>query len=353
MRFGYYLGKLLISTALIGLSARAENPTACGISLESSDRAVVRWSAIPGTFYVLDSATSVTGAWQQVSLLRAAGESLSFGLTAETGTRFFRVHTGSSVPANPDPERLVWISPGVFTMGSPTNEVDRWEHEGPQTVVNLTKGFWMRKLEVSQREYEAITGNNPAAFLGDIDRPVERTSWTDATAFCATFTELERAGGRLPTGYVYRLPTEAEWEYCCRAGTTNRFFFGDDPDYTGLAPYAWNRLNSYYLQEPPGVSMPLGGVIFYTTHAVGTKSPNPWGLYDIQGNVWEWVQDYYSWRFPGGEVTDPQGPPSGSERVARGGAWNSFPKWCRSAMRLEWADEQAYFAGFRMVLAPK
>ncbi len=353
MRFGCSLIGLLICTILNGLRTHAESSPTCEISLEGNDRALLRWSAAPASLYVLDSATSLTGAWQQVSLLRAAGARLTFAVPVETGTRFFRVYKGVSEPPNPDPERLVWISPGVFTMGSPETEADRWDHEGPQTVVNLTKGFWMRKLEVTQREYESITGHNPANFLGDLDRPVEMTSWTDANEFCAKVTELERAAGRLPTGHVYRLPTEAEWEYCCRAGTTNRFFFGNDPDYSGLDSYGWFRLNSYYLEKPPGVSTPLMDAIFFTTHTVGGKKPNPWGLYDIEGNVWEWVQDYHSWTLPGGEVTDPQGPPSGYEHVLRGGGWSSFPRWCRSAFRLNWADEKRYFAGFRMVLAPK
>ncbi len=349
---GHLLG-LLICATLNGLSTHAESPLNCEISLEGTNRALLRWSAVPGSLYVLDSTTSVTNAWQQVSLLRAAGETLTITLPVEPGTRFFRVYHGVAEPANPDAERLVWIPPGVFTMGSPDTEAERSDDEGPQTVVNLTKGFWMRKLEVTQREYESITGSNPAVFLGDIDRPVEMTSWTDATEFCKKVTELERAAGRLPTAYVYRLPTEAEWEYCCRAGTTNRFFYGDDPDNTGLDPYSWYRLDSYYLQKPPGVSRPLMDSIFFTTHTVGTKKPNPWGLYDIQGNVWEWVQDYYAWRLPGGVVTDPQGPPSGDDHVARGGGWSSFPRWCRSAFRLKWVDEPTYFAGFRMVLAPK
>lgn len=353
MNFGCYFMGLLICTILSGLPTQAESPLTCEISLEGNDRVILRWNAASGSFYVLESATSVTSAWQQVSLLRAAGEKLTFGLSVETGPRFFRVYRGVSEPLNPDPERLVWISPGVFTMGSPATEADRWDNEGPQTIVNLTKGFWMRKFEVTQREYESITGSNPANFLGDLDRPVEMTSWTDANNFCARVTELERAAGRLPTGHVYRLPTEAEWEYCCRAGTTNRFFYGDDPAYGGLDPYAWCRLNSYYLEKPPGVSVLYMNVIFFTTHTVGTKKPNPWGLYDIEGNVWEWVRDYYSWSLPGGEVTDPQGFPSGSEHVIRGAGWSSFPAWCRSAFRLNWGDERTYFAGFRMVLAPR
>jgi formylglycine-generating enzyme required for sulfatase activity len=177
-------------------------------------------------------------------------------------------------------------------------------------------------------------GSNPSWYTGDTNRPVETVSWYAATNYCAKLTARERAAGRLPAGWEYRLPTEAEWEYACRAGSTNRFSYGDDPGYTELANYAWYTSNS-------------GG----TTHAVGGKLPNQWGLYDMYGNVWEWCLDWYAGALPGGSVTNPQGPATGSFRVDRGGCWDSFPLDCRSANR-SWSGPGflIFILGFRVAL---
>ncbi len=251
-----------------------------------------------------------------------------------SGNEFFRL-VGQG---NPDPQHLVWIPPGTFMMGSPTNEVDRSDNEGPQTAVTLTKGFWMGKYEVTQGEYEAVMGSNPSAFGGDTNRPVEQVRWEDATNYCATLTQRERAAGRIATTSVYRLPTEAEWEYACRAGTSTRFSYGDDPGFTNLANYAWYSDNS------------IG-----TTHPVGQKLPNPWGLYDMHGNVREWCQDWFD-SYPGGIAVDPQGPAAGLYRVVRGGQWRQWfegPGFCRSAYRYGITPDYIInFMGFRVVLAP-
>lgn len=184
-----------------------------------------------------------------------------------------------------------------------------------------------------------MMGNNPSYFspnngyAEDLSRPVEQVTWQDATNYCGRLTVLERTAGRLPAGYVYRLPTEAEWEYACRAGTTTRFSFGDDFSYSLLGNFAWYGSNS-------------GD----QTHPVGQKLPNPWGLYDVYGNVYEWCLDWYG-PYPGGSVTDPRGVGSGSYRVRRGGAWHSPAAFCRSALR-DWPDHKYYGHGFRPVLAP-
>jgi formylglycine-generating enzyme required for sulfatase activity len=246
----------------------------------------------------------------------------------------FRVVLAPSAEFTPDPTRFAYVPPGTFTMGSPATEQDRLGDEGPQTVVTLTKGFWMGKYEVTQGEYLAVVGGNPSRFTGDPNRPVEQLSWTDATNYCARLTAQERAAGRLPAGWAYRLPTEAEWEYAARAGTTTRFSYGDDPGYGQLGGYAWYLSNS-------------GG----TTHPVGEKQPNPWGLYDMSGNVWEWCSDWYA-TYPGGSVTDPVGPGSGSFRVLRGGGCYVGGLDCRSANRDDLApDFRRYYVGFRAVLA--
>jgi formylglycine-generating enzyme required for sulfatase activity len=221
----------------------------------------------------------------------------------------------------------------MFTLGSPASEQDRWDIEGPQTQVTITRGFWMGRYEVTQGEYQAVMGSNPSSFGGDTNRPVENVSWSEATKYCGKLTARERAAGRLPAGYVYRLPTEAEWEYACRAGTTTRFSYGDDPGYSQLGNYAWYRSNSGK-----------------TTHAMGLKQPNARGLYDMHGNVWEWCLDWYG-TYPGGSVTDPQGAGSGSYRVNRGGGWVNLAQVCRSARRrgLE-PGARNYGLGFRAAL---
>ena len=164
--------------------------------------------------------------------------------------------------------RFVWLPAGQFVMGSPMNEVDRQGNEGPQTRVTLTRGLFLGRYEVTQGEYLSVIGSNPSSLTGDTNRPVEMVSWNDATNYCAKLTARERLAGRLPAGWAYRLPTEAEWEYASRAGSTNRFSYGEDPGYTQLANYAWYDANS-------------GG----TTHAVGGKLPNRWDLYDMSGSV--------------------------------------------------------------------
>lgn len=239
-------------------------------------------------------------------------------------------------PPFPAPQpNLVWIPPGTFMMGSPANEVDRESDEGPRTSVYLSRGFFMGKYEVTQREYQAVKGTNPSSFTGDLDRPVEQVTWYEATDYCVRLTTQERTAGRLPAGYVYRLPTEAEWEYSCRAGTTTRFSHGDDPGYTQLGQYGWYSANS-------------GSA----THPVGGKLPNPWGLHDMHGNVWEWCYDWYG-GFSGGSLTDPVGPVSGSSRVIRGGGWYIYGRYCRSAYRSDGSpDVRNGYIGFRVVLAP-
>ena len=222
---------------------------------------------------------------------------------------------------------MVYIKPGTFTMGSPNSEEGHTELESPQTRVTLTRGYWLGKTEVTQAQWEALMGSNPSNFKG-ADRPVERVSWDDAMEFCRKLTERERLAGRLPEGYEYTLPTETQWEYACRAGTTG--------DYAGnLDEMAWYGSNS-------------GGA----THPVGQKQPNAWGLYDMLGNVYEYCRDWNN-SYPGGSVMDLSGPPSRGFIGFRGGFWGAFD--CRSADRLFSTGNSNIryeVAGFRLALAP-
>jgi formylglycine-generating enzyme required for sulfatase activity len=216
---------------------------------------------------------------------------------------------------------FVYISPGTFMMGSPKNESGRFDDETLHEVT-LTQGFYLQSTPVTQGQWKVVMGNNPSRFkdCGD-DCPIENVSWNDAQEF------IKRLNGK--EGKTYRLPTEAEWEYACRAGSTSRYCFGDDEG--KLSEYAWYTDNS-------------GG----RTHPVGTKKPNDWGLYDMHGNVWEWCEDWYG-DYPSGKVTDPAGPSTGSERVLRGGGWGSDARTCRSATRSGGAPVNRFgIIGFRL-----
>jgi len=262
--------------------------------------------------------------------------------------RFYRVLADlPSAPANPLPSSLVLIPPGRFIMGTPAAEQGRAESEGPQTHVTFTYWFFIGKCEVTQAEYNDLMGTNPSMFTDLPTLPVERVSWRDATNYCGKLTQALGAGGVLPASYVCRLPTEAEWEYACRAGTVTRFSFGDDSDGLASYRYAWHALNS-------------DGI----THPVGTKLANPWGIHDMHGNVREWC--WPQGKYPGGAVVNPEGvppvaPDGPAELFPRGGGALSSPvseKTLRSGSRREYWGTVASptaagpYTGFRVVVAP-
>ncbi|GEM_PF-2779158 len=224
----------------------------------------------------------------------------------------------------------VWIPAGSFRMGSPDG-VGRPD-ERPETEVTISRGFWMGKTPVRQKDWERVMGTNGSYFKG-AELPVESVDWNQAVAFGQKRTE--HRAGRLPEGMVFRLPTEAEWEYAARAGTTTKWSFGEEE--SRLGEYAWFEGNS-------------GS----TTHPVGIKLPNPWGLHDMHGNVWQWCSDYRGGGYSGGQVTDPTGPATGSDRVIRGGSFNDSADYCRSASRISFGPGLRWFhLGFRLVLAPR
>ena len=242
----------------------------------------------------------------------------------------------TGLPADTKRLVLVKIPPGTFTMGSPDGE--GLYNESPQTEVTITRPFWMGQYEVTQGQYQAVMGDNPSHFTGDPNLPVEQVTWDEVMEFCARLNE--QSGENQQEGYTYRLPTEAEWEYACRAGTTTGFSFGNDEN--ELSKYGNSVLDDDYENTAP----------------VGSKKPNPWGLYDMHGNVWEWCLDEYPMlSYPGGSVTDPVNRYEvvAVFRVIRGGSWLNFPDRCRSAARDFWGPLSHRYdvRGFRIVLAPQ
>jgi formylglycine-generating enzyme required for sulfatase activity len=268
-------------------------------------------------------------------------------LTTPLTTPKTRIRRPGETFTNSVDMKLVWIPPGEFMMGSPSSEKDRYDDEGPQHRVKISKGFYIGIYEVTVGQYlEYLNSDRDSSGVdfSDKDCPVKKTgsryvlsvnkfgsnesqpmvevSWHGAQKFCDWLSRKENK--------IYRLPTEAEWEYACRAGAQTRFCFGDNE--TSLGDYAWYTNNS-------------GS----KTHQVGQKKPNGFGLYDMHGNVWEWCQDWYG-SYDSGEQVDPTGPSSGSARVLRGGSWDSTPRHCRSADR-SWDTPDGAFdvLGFRIV----
>jgi len=220
---------------------------------------------------------------------------------------------------------MLRVEPGTFTMGSPASESGR-DSDEVQHDVTISKEYWLGRFEVTQGEWQTVMGSAPSIFKGNSRLPVEQVSWDDAMAFCQKLTETERSAGRLPEGYVYTLPTEAQWEYACRAGSTAAYA-GD------LDAMAWYDGNS-------------------ETHPVGEKQMNAWGFHDMHGNVWEWCSDWYG-DYPAGSITDPTGPSQGSDRVSRGGSWNGLASYFRSANRFRrFPGLRFNYLGFRLCLAP-
>ncbi len=245
----------------------------------------------------------------------------------------------SCAPENPDPEatfagiEFVRIDAGTFFMGSTKtaeelsaiygDRVFYFESEQPRHEVTLSKAFWMGRYEVTQAQWNALMESNPSAYPGD-DRPVDQVTWDECQVFIERLNQLGEG--------VFRLPTEAEWEYACRAGTDTEFSYGDD---LALLPdYCWFWDNSGY-----------------QTHPVGLKLPNAWGLYDMHGNVFEWCQDWYDETYyESSPELDPQGPEEGRYKVRRGGTYGRVGSFCRSAFRF-WnrPDYRTSTVGLRLV----
>ncbi len=234
---------------------------------------------------------------------------------------------------------MIWIGPGTFMMGSPEDELGRQDNE-TQHEVTLTKGYWLGKYEITQAQYEAVMGTNPSEFKG-ADRPVEKVNWFDAIDFCIELETVEKAVGRLPEGYEYTLPTETQWEYACRAGTTNSLNSGknlsDAEECLEMDEVGWYMSNSGNM-----------------THPVGQKKPNAWGLYDMHGNVFEWCLDGYEDYAIMPEIDPPiRAGGMESSRIVRGGSWLDRACESRSASRsCDLSGSENRGGGFRVALVP-
>jgi formylglycine-generating enzyme required for sulfatase activity len=232
------------------------------------------------------------------------------------------------------------VPPGRFQMGSPDTEPGHREHEGPQHPVAITRPFYMGVYPVTQAQFEKVMGRNPSAFSrghgGGAEHPVESVSWHDAVRFCEA---LSRVPDEQIHGRAYRLPTEAEWEYCCRAGTKSAFSYGDKLD-----PKDCHFASSSAVGKSGGQGR---------TEPVGKHRANTFGLYDMHGNVQEWVNDWYEeYYYFDSPTDDPLGPDRGTLRVVRGGCWTAFGNDCRSAARRgHTPSSPTNTIGFRVVLA--
>jgi formylglycine-generating enzyme required for sulfatase activity len=260
-------------------------------------------------------------------------------------------------PAPPKPSRelknsigmkLVRVPKGKFMMGSPAVEAGIGAAEGPQHEVEITRPFYLGAYEVTQEQYQKVTGSNPSYFsptgggaaqLKGLDTrafPVETVSWTDAVAFCEKLSAVpaEKRAGR-----TYRLPTEAEWEYACRGGAKDYAPFGLGKELTSKDANIQPWL--------PGRALPYLG---RPTTVGSYKKGNGWGLFDMHGNVWEWCHDWHDTNYyKVSPRADPKGPPAGTYRVLRGGAWASSPQTCRSAIRgINAPNERNQYLGFRV-----
>jgi formylglycine-generating enzyme required for sulfatase activity len=227
---------------------------------------------------------------------------------------------------------------GKFLMGSPPSEIDR-ETDEHQVSVTLSSGFWLGKFPVTQAEWGRLMRTTPwkgKKFVKEgTDYPATYISWDDANEFVEKFNRQERKAGRIPDDWNYALPTEAQWEYACRAETTSRFSCGDLE--SRLDGFAWFAKNTSARGEE-------------FAHRVGRKQPNAWGLFDMHGNVWEWCRDLRSDKLPGG--TDPEVSIWGTERVCRGGGWLSDASNCRSAIRFGYPPvHRSFNLGFRIALS--
>ncbi len=292
--------------------------------------------------------------WHRAALrLRQMGGGANPAVTAKlTATRAAFATPGQTF-TNAEGQALIWCpptGPDGFLMGSPATEEDRSDPSETQHKVVLTSGFWLGKFEVTQADWTAVMGQQTLAHVANAPNlPVENISWHEAGDYCRRLTDRERARGTLPPGWEYALPTEAQWEYACRAGTTTAFSFGDDK--TQLHRFAnFNDKRGNYI----GADLTQDDNAEFTAFT-GRYLPNPWGLHDMHGNVWEWCQDSIDMTrldYPPGDAADPL-LTSGAHRIYRGGGWGNPPFGCRSANRNAYPpDLRDTYLGLRISVVP-
>jgi len=243
---------------------------------------------------------------------------------------------GCDAPRPPEPTAPVVSKPFVFNPSIRMVAVDPGRYvrvTDGQQAITLTKRFWIGTHEVSQKEYQSLMGSNPSFFKGET-LPVEKVKFHQAVEFCRALTLRDQKEGRIRQDMYYRLPTEAEWEFACLGGATTPFSFGDE----GKArEFVWSTENGEDKTQP-----------------VGQKKPNAWGLYDMHGNVWEWVVDWFALHPKEPHLTDPEGPPTGEHKVFKGGGWSHEAKFSRATSRFMMAPDMGInFVGFRVILSEK
>ncbi|MEW6078858.1 MAG: SUMF1/EgtB/PvdO family nonheme iron enzyme, partial [Thermodesulfobacteriota bacterium] len=313
MQFSSDMGTLKVTT----------DPSDAVIKIMNYDKEFQQGMELPAGEYQIDAESGLARASERVTVFANKENSVSLSLTP------------AEVFANPLGMKFKWIGPGSFTIGSPTTEagrhMDEYQHE-----VTISKGFYIQTTEVTQKQWRSLMGNNPSYFTGCGENcPVENISWLDAQEFIKKL--------KAKYNMNYDIPTEAEWEYACRAGSKTAIYTGplsilslnDGPELDPVAWYGGNSCADY--NGADDCSGRKGAQIRCQqcgTHPVAKKRPNAWGLYDMLGNVWELCSDWYN-NFPGGyqtgAVTDPRGPTIGTHRIIRGGSWFSEAAQCRSA----------------------
>lgn len=235
------------------------------------------------------------------------------------------------LPAGATPLELVRIEPGTFTMGTPSSTETRWIEEYPPHEVTLTKPYYIGRFEVTQAQWSTVVGGNPSYYDSGPNHPVERVSWDDAQEFVRQLNDMNLGLG------TFRLPTEAEWEYAYQAGTDTEYYWGDDPNYAQIDEYAWHFFNSPRVRHQP----------------VGLKPPNDFGLYDMAGNVYEWMLDSWIGAPDRGPQVDPVDDTNDTNKVLKGGSFAGNRHRCRGGWRYLDQRGQRYFAyGMRLALTP-
>jgi formylglycine-generating enzyme required for sulfatase activity len=329
MRRGDFTWRLVLWTALAAAQVAFMGRAAVSIKVEPRPTHLRLVVQSPGQAGMVQTSTDLLD-WQPWALFPACSSNLTHFLESTNlrpGPVFFRV-LGTNLTM---PMGFQYVAPGEFLMGSPLTEAGRAVQEF-QHVARVQRGFWMNRYEVTVREWVALMGSDANHSVptvpDDSDVAMSNISWMEAMEFCRRYTYQEMGAGRLPAPMHYRLPTESEWEYAARAGTTTRFYYGDDPAYADLGDYAWYGDN--------------GG----QPHPCGLKRPNAWGLYDMLGNVFEWCLDPET-AYPGSDYTPTRA------RIYRGGSYYCPKDVLRCAHRTHVApmDKVVTLAGLRLVLA--